>query len=52
MTRMTLSCVLALFVGMWLDTMLHTTPWILLVLLVYAIGGNLYLLMKGLSRDE
>lgn len=52
MTGMMISCVIAVFVGMWLDKLLHTEPWIFLLLLLYAIAGNLYLLMKGLNIDE
>lgn len=52
LTTMTLSCILAVFVGNWLDEQLHTTPWVFLGLLFYAIGANFYLLWKGLSIDE
>lgn len=49
---MAVSSVLAIFVGKWLDEFFHTTPWIMLILLAYAIGGCLYMLVKGFSDDH
>lgn len=48
---MALSCVLAVFGGNFIDQFFHTTPLFLLILLFYAIGGNLYKLLKD-TGDE
>lgn len=52
MTTMCLSCVTAVFVGIWLDGIFHTTPWILLILIAYAIIANLYAMMKRMDEDD
>lgn len=52
MMTMTLSCVLAVFAGNFLDSLFHTSPWILLVFLAYAIIAGLYMLVKGLSDEH
>ncbi|MCI8540910.1 MAG: uracil phosphoribosyltransferase [Erysipelotrichaceae bacterium] len=46
---MVLSCVLALLLGLWLDEQLHTSPIFVLGLLLYAIGGSLYMMIKKLG---
>lgn len=46
---MVLSCVLALLLGLWLDDQLHTSPIFVLGLLLYAIGGSLYMMIKKLG---
>ncbi len=46
------SSILALVFGIWLDNRFATRPWIMLALLAYAIGGNLYILMKGMADDD
>lgn len=51
-SSMAVTAVLAIFVGNWLDEFFHTSPWILLSLLLYAIGGSLYMLIKGLGDDN
>ncbi|MEG0329966.1 MAG: AtpZ/AtpI family protein [Longicatena sp.] len=48
MATMAFSCVLSVFLGMWLDDVFHCSPILLLILLLYAICANLYLLMKGM----
>lgn len=52
MTLMLMSCLIAVFAGLWLDDKLHTTPFFLFVLLTYAIGANFYLLLKGMKDNE
>lgn len=52
MTMMLMSCLLAVFAGLWIDDKLHTTPLFLFVLLTYAIGANFYLLLKGMKDNE
>lgn len=49
---MAASAILAIFIGNWLDGIFHTSPWILLILLAYAIGGSLYMLIKGLGDEH
>jgi F0F1-type ATP synthase assembly protein I len=51
-SSMAVSSVLAIFIGNWLDGIFGTSPWILLALLVYAIGGSLYLLIKDLGDEN
>lgn len=50
-TLMLMSCLLAVLAGLWIDEQVHTTPLFLFILLAYAIGGNLYRLLKGSSED-
>lgn len=50
-TLMLMSCLLAVLAGLWIDEQIHTTPLFLFILLTYAIGGNLYRLLKGSSED-
>lgn len=45
-SRMVVGCILAIILGNWIDKQLSTTPWIMFVLLIYAIGGSFYLLIK------
>lgn len=52
LSSMLVSSILALVVGIWIDQWLHITPWIMLILLAYAIIGNLYILVKGTANDE
>lgn len=49
---MALSCVLAIFLGLWIDEILHTTPWIMLLLLAYAIGGSIYMLIRSAGDED
>lgn len=51
-SSMALSSILAIFIGNWLDEYFHTSPWILLMFLTYAIGGTFYLILKGLGDDN
>lgn len=48
-SSMAVSSIAAIFVGNWLDEQFSTGPWILLMLLLYAIGGTLYMIVKGFS---
>ena len=45
-SRLVAGCILAVLLGFNLDEYLHTTPWIMLALLIYVIAGSLYLLVK------
>ena len=47
--RLVAGILLAILVGMTLDNLFNTSPWILLVLLLYVIFGSLYLLIKELK---
>ena len=47
-----LSCLCAVVIGLWIDKRWHSTPFVMLLLLAYAIGANFYLLMKGWSDHE
>lgn len=49
---MAVSCIAAAFLGVFLDEIFHTTPFALLILLAYAIGGNLYLMVKTFEEEE
>ena len=51
-SSMAVSSVLAIFIGNWLDGIFGTSPWILLALLVYAIVGSLYLIIKDLGDEN
>ena len=51
-SSMLVSSILALVLGIWIDGQLQTTPWIMLAFLAYAIGGNLYILTKGMADDD
>lgn len=51
-SRMLVGCVAAGFLGHYLDDKFSTTPWILLVLLFYVIGGSFYLLMKEIGDED
>ncbi|MEG0290902.1 MAG: AtpZ/AtpI family protein [Erysipelotrichaceae bacterium] len=51
-STMAITCVLALFIGHFIDQCLHTTPFFLIALLFYAIGGNLYQLFKDTGEDK
>ena len=48
---MAISSILSVFIGHWLDEVLHTTPIIMLALLASAIGGSFYQLLKD-TGDE
>lgn len=52
MMTLVLSCLVAVFIGFWIDKKLHTTPLFLLLFMFYAIGANLYLLMKGMDDND
>lgn len=52
MTTMVIACLSAVFIGNALDTFFHTSPWILFILLGYAIVSSLYLLVKKLGDDD
>lgn len=45
-SRLLAGCLLAVILGYNVDQFLHTTPWVMLALLVYVIAGSLYLLIK------
>lgn len=51
MSTMLVACVLAVFIGNKLDELLCTSPWILLILLAYAIGSSIYLMVKKLGDN-
>ena len=52
MMTLLLSCLLAVVIGYWVDEKFSSTPFMILLLLAYAIGANFYLYMKGESDHE
>lgn len=51
-TRIVAGSVIAIFLGGWLDSFVHTSPLFLILLLIYVIMGSLYLLYKELERGK
>lgn len=51
-TRIVAGSILAIFLGMWLDSLIHTSPLFIIILLLYVIMGSLYLLYKELERGK
>lgn len=49
---MVLACVLAVFGGLALDDWLHSAPLFVLVLLAYAVGSSLYMMINKLGATE
>lgn len=52
MFTMVFACIIAVIVGNAFDEIFHTSPILLLVLLAYAIGSSLYLMIKRLGNDN
>ncbi len=48
--ELTLSVVLGLALGVWLDKRLHTTPWLTFVGLAYGVGAGFRLLYRAAKR--
>jgi len=44
------SIAIGLFFGYWLDKVLHTQPWMLLIFLFFGIASGLISLMKGINK--
>lgn len=44
--RIVVGSIAAILLGRWLDGMLHTTPLMILALLLYVIFGSLFLLIR------
>lgn len=51
-SRMVAGCLIAVLLGHNIDKYLHTTPWIMLILLLYVIIGSLYILVKETGDDS
>lgn len=45
-SRMVVGCIVAIFLGKYLDETFSTSPLIMFVLLIYVIVGSMYLLIK------
>lgn len=52
MMTMTITCIIAVFVGNFFDEMFQTSPIILLIFLAYAIVSSLYMLVKGFGEPH
>ncbi|OCN04768.1 hypothetical protein A4S06_10400 [Erysipelotrichaceae bacterium MTC7] len=50
--RVVLGSILAVLLGMWLDEKLHTTPWLMLALLLYVLVGSLVKLVKDVGDEH
>lgn len=50
-SRMLVGCIVSILLGKWLDEKFLTTPWIMFALLIYAIGGSFYLLIRETGED-
>lgn len=44
------SIAVGLFLGYWLDKLLHTDPWLLIIFLLLGTASGLYSLIRGLSK--
>lgn len=51
-TRNVIGCLIAIGLGMKIDSMFHTTPWVMVVLIMYVIIGSLFLLTKEISNGK
>ncbi len=51
-TRNVLGLLIAIFLGNKLDEIFQTSPWALLILIVYVIVGSLVLLVKEISSGK
>jgi F0F1-type ATP synthase assembly protein I len=51
-TQLVVSILLWLFVGIWLDKKLRTSPWLTMAGAILGICSGLYLLIKELSQRE
>ena len=49
-TRIVVGSILAIWGGHWLDERLHTTPFVMIVLLLYVLFGSLYLLVRETQK--
>lgn len=46
LSRLVVGMIIAIFLGDFIDEQLHTTPFIMIALLLYVIIGSLYQLVK------
>ena len=51
-TRNVLGLLIAIFLGNKLDEIFQTSPWALLILIIYVIVGSLVLLVKEISSGK
>ena len=49
---MVFACILAVFLGAKLDSILDTSPWCLLLFLAYAIISSIYLMIRKLGDEH
>lgn len=45
-SRMVVGCLMAIILGKWVDEKISTTPWIMLLLLLYVMVGSICLLIR------
>lgn len=50
-TRIVVGSIFAIVFGQWVDEQLHTTPWIMIALLLYVLFGSMYLLIRETTRN-
>lgn len=46
LSRMIIGLMISVLLGSWLDNQFHTSPLILILMVIYVIVGTLYLLVK------
>lgn len=51
-TRNILGIILAIWLGTKIDNIFQTSPWAMLILMIYVIVGSLFLLVKEISSGK
>lgn len=51
-TRNILGIILAIWLGTKIDDIFQTSPWAMLILMIYVIVGSLFLLVKEISSGK
>ncbi len=51
-TRNVLGLLISIWLGMKIDDIFHTSPWAMLILIIYVIVGSLFLLVKEISNGK
>ena len=51
-TRNVLGLLLSIWLGMKIDDIFQTSPWAMLILIIYVIVGSLFLLVKEISNGK
>ena len=51
-TRNVLGLLISIWLGAKIDELFQTSPWAMLILMIYVIVGSLYLLVKEISNGK